>query len=121
MVTIGMNYQVIDGKQKDFVAMFAKVIEVMSGTEGHTRSHLYGDVFDPCSYLIVSEWSDKSAFDAFIASATFARVATWGKERILTGRPTHKVYREYGARRKSRLSRPRPGSSADSALPACRG
>jgi heme-degrading monooxygenase HmoA len=96
MVTIGMNYQVIEGKQDAFVAMFNKVLEVMHGMAGHTQSHLYRDVSDPCSFLIVSEWSDKGAFDAFIRSETFAKVATWGKEQILSARPSHKVYTEQG-------------------------
>ena len=96
MVTIGMNYQLIDGKQKDFVAMFSKVMEIMKEDAGHVESHLYCDVYDPCSYLIVSEWKDKGAFEAFIGSDTFAKVANWGKTQILAGRPSHKVYGEQG-------------------------
>ena len=92
MVTIGMNYRVIDGKQDAFVSMFNKVLEVMDGIEGHERSHLYCDVNDACSFLIVSEWTRKPAFDAFVASDKFARVAAWGKEQILADRPRHQVY-----------------------------
>ena len=92
MVTIGMNYQVIEGKQDAFVQMFRKVLGVMAGIEGHQRSFLYQDVNDPGSFLIVSEWSDKDAFDGFIASETFRKVADWGKAQILAGRPKHEVY-----------------------------
>ncbi len=94
MVTIGMNYHVIDGKQDAFISMFDKVLEVMNGMEGHTESHLYADVHDPCSFLIISQWTRKQAFDSFVASPTFAKVVSWGKEQILSSRPRHQVYGE---------------------------
>jgi heme-degrading monooxygenase HmoA len=53
---------------------------------------MYRDINDALSYLIVSQWSDKGAFDAFIASDTFKNVANWGKEQILSARPKHEVY-----------------------------
>jgi heme-degrading monooxygenase HmoA len=43
-------------------------------------------------YLIVSDWADRGAFDAFIGSEAFRSVANWGKEQILAGRPTHEIY-----------------------------
>jgi heme-degrading monooxygenase HmoA len=92
MVTIGMNYQVIEGKQDAFISMFNKVLEVMAGIDGHGESHLYRDVNDGCSFLIVSEWTRRQAFDDFIASETFAKVATWGREQILAARPKHQVF-----------------------------
>ncbi len=92
MVTVGMNYQVIEGKQQSFEAMFAKVLTVMNETEGHGESHLYIDVSAPTSYLIVSQWDDAEVYDAFIASDRFKQVVTWGKEQILAGRPKHEVY-----------------------------
>ncbi len=92
MVTIGMNYRVIDGKQDAFIQMFNKVLEVMNGMDGHKESHLYSDVNDQCSFLIISEWTRKQAFDDFVASPTFAKVVTWGKEQILSARPKHQVY-----------------------------
>ncbi len=92
MVTIGMNYRVSEGKQDAFIAMFNKVLEIMAPVEGHSESHLYRDVGDSCSFLIVSMWARKQAFDDFIASETFRKVANWGKEQILAGRPQHQVY-----------------------------
>ena len=92
MITVGMNYEVREGKAEQFEAVFAKVLEVMKPMEGHRDSHLYKDVFKPNSYLIVSDWSDKTAFDAFIASDRFRNVANWGKEQILASRPRHQVY-----------------------------
>lgn len=94
MVTIGMNYTVIDGKQDAFVNMCMKVIELMTQIEGHRESHLFADVSDPCRFLIVSEWDDEKAFRAFVASDRFARVVDWGKTNILAERPRHRVYQE---------------------------
>ena len=92
MVTIGMNYQVLPGKEQPFEKVFFSVLELMKGMSGHHESHLYRDVADARSYLIVSEWTDKSAFDAFVASDQFRGVTNWGKEQILAGRPKHQVY-----------------------------
>jgi heme-degrading monooxygenase HmoA len=64
----------------------------MQSMPGHTESHLYKDVSKPNSYLIVSDWNDKGAFDSFVRSDAFAKVTNWGKEQILAGRPKHQVY-----------------------------
>lgn len=92
MVTVGMNYQVLPGKEEVFERAFKSVKEVMSKSPGHTNSHLYKDVDAVNSYLIISDWNDKEAFDSFIRSEAFAKVTNWGKEQILAGRPKHQVY-----------------------------
>ncbi len=92
MVTIGMNYHVIAGKEETFENAFNKVVKAMSGIDGHGETNMFKNITDGGHYLIVSQWSVKSAFDAFIASDTFKNVANWGKEQILSGRPTHEVY-----------------------------
>ena len=92
MVTVGMNYKIIEGKGELFESVFKKVLGIMNEMEGHSESHLYNDVSDHCSYLIVSEWSDRAAFEAFIASDRFKGVVTWGKEEVLSARPKHEVY-----------------------------
>jgi heme-degrading monooxygenase HmoA len=92
MVTIGMNYEVLDGKADVFERAFAGVLGALNGTAGHVQSRLYKDVSAPLSYLIVSEWDDREAFGRFIASEQFARVTNWGKEQILSGPPRHRVY-----------------------------
>jgi len=92
MVTIGMNYKVLREKESIFENAFRKVIQAMGGIPGHTVTHMFRDIDDPQSYVILSEWSDKSAFDKFIASETFRNVANWGKENILAGRPSHTYY-----------------------------
>ena len=93
MVTVGMNYHVIDGKQQEFEAKFAAVLQALRTAEGHTDSTLWRDVADDASYLITSEWSDEQAFTSFIRSDAFRQVTDWGKEQILSARPQHKVYR----------------------------
>lgn len=93
MVTIGMNYKMIPGKEKVFEDAFTKVLGVMNEMEGHSKSFLYCDVNDKQSYLIVSEWNSEDAFNAFIQSDKFKNVVNWGKENILAGRPSHTVYK----------------------------
>ena len=92
MVTIGMNYEVLPGKEPVFERAFKQVLEVMGQSAGHTRSHLYKDVDKANSYLIISDWNDEAAFKTFVASEAFAKVTNWGKEQILAGRPRHQLY-----------------------------
>ncbi len=92
MVTIGMNYKVLEGKNDTFEKAFNKVVTAMGGIDGHSETFMYSQINDPQEYLIVSQWSDKGAFDGFIASDTFKNVANWGKEEILAGRPKHEVF-----------------------------
>ena len=93
MITVGMNYHVLAGKQGLFEEKFAAVLEALRGADGHSTSTLWRDVADDASYLITSEWSDEGAFKAFITSDAFRAVTNWGKEQILSERPQHKVYR----------------------------
>lgn len=94
MVTIGMNYKVIPGKESVFEDAFRNVLKVMEEMEGHSKSFLYKDVNDAQSYLIVSDWNSEDAFNGFIQSDKFRNVANWGKENILAGRPSHQVYKQ---------------------------
>lgn len=93
MITIGMNYKVLPGKEDNFERMFNSVLHGLETATGHSKSALYKDVNDRQSYLIVSEWASEDAFDAFVHSEKFTSVVTWGKENILAGRPVHTVYR----------------------------
>lgn len=93
MVTVGMNYRVIEGKQPEFEAKFAAVLAALDKADGHSVSTLWRDVSDGASYLITSEWSSESAFVEFIHSQAFRDVTNWGKEQILAGRPQHKIYK----------------------------
>jgi hypothetical protein len=40
MITVGMNYHVIEGKQTDFEKKFAAVINALRAAEGHGSSTL---------------------------------------------------------------------------------
>ncbi|MFM2096757.1 MAG: hypothetical protein RIS70_3881 [Planctomycetota bacterium] len=94
MITVGMNYHVLPGKQRDFEEKFAAVLAALKAADGHSNSTLWRDVSDDASYLITSEWSDEQAFRGFIQSQAFRDVTNWGKEQILSGRPQHKVYKQ---------------------------
>ena len=95
MVTIGMNYHVIPGKEKVFEDACARVVETMRGIDGHDESHLYRRVGDgEPVYLIVSRWESERAFDAFVTSDAFKKVTSWGRHNILKGPPRHTTYRE---------------------------
>lgn len=92
MVTVGMNYRIIEGKEAEFETVFFKVIDIMKGLEGHVETHLYRDVRNPTAYLIISEWNNQASFEAFTTSQQFRNVADWGKSKILAGQPKHEVY-----------------------------
>ena len=94
MITVGMYYEVLEGKEKIFETAFRNVTNALEKAEGHDRSRLYQDVTSSSSYLIVSEWLDAEAFHAFIGSETFRKVTDWGREKILARRPEHHVYGE---------------------------
>ena len=93
MITVGMNYHVLEGKQKEFEDKFNAVIAALKAAEGHSESVLFQDINDRDSYLITSEWSDENKFNEFIRSEAFKDVTNWGKEQILSDRPRHKVYK----------------------------
>jgi heme-degrading monooxygenase HmoA len=92
MTTIGMHYDVVAGKEQEFEQGFLKVIEHLKVVAGHVESHLYEDVQSVGSYVILSEWESKDAFQAFLKSDAFKQVTAWGRAEILRGRPRHKVY-----------------------------
>ena len=92
MVTIGMNYEVLPGKESAFEDKFRVVIAAFDRDSGHRGSRLFRDVDAPGSYLIHSDWESREAFLAFIRSDEFRRVTSWGKEEILADRPRHRIY-----------------------------
>ena len=92
MVTVGMNYDIIVGKESQFEAMFDKVLDIMGAMPGHADTVLYKGVKNSQMYLIVSRWTERSAFDAFISSDQFNKVVDWGKSKTLASRPRHDIY-----------------------------
>jgi heme-degrading monooxygenase HmoA len=93
MITIGMNYQVIPGKEQEFENAFEAVTNALNKADGHVKSTLYKDCKCLGNYLILSEWSDEVAYQAFIRSEAFKNVTNWGASHILSGRPSHQVYK----------------------------
>lgn len=93
MITIGMNYDVIPGKGQEFESAVQGVMNALDKAAGHARSLLYRDCAQDSSYLIMSEWTDETAFHAFVGSEAFRNVASWGTNNILSGRPRHQLYR----------------------------
>ena len=89
-----MNYFVLPGKEQIFEDACKNVVETMKGIDGHDESHLYREVgeLEEAAYLIVSRWQSEEAFRAFVASDAFKKVTNWGKENILSRRPSHTTY-----------------------------
>ena len=79
MITVGMDYEVLEGKEQPFEKKFALVLEAMSQMPGHGHTHLYRNVFRERSYLVFSEWDTRRAFDDFVQSDAFSKVTGWGK------------------------------------------
>ncbi len=92
MITVGMDYKIVSGKDDEFIAVFKKVMGIMAELPGHAETHLYRDVDQEHDYLVVSEWTDEAAFNSFIESERFKNVVTWGKENVLRTRPKHEIY-----------------------------
>jgi heme-degrading monooxygenase HmoA len=92
MVTVGMYYDVIAGKDALFRAKFQEVVARLASIPGHKQSILYQRVDDPASYAILSEWDDRQAFLDFIRSDVFHEVTSWGREQVLRGAPRHTIY-----------------------------
>ncbi len=92
MVTVGLYYDVIPGKEQTFEEAVDKVLGVLSQNPDHVKSYLYHRVSEPNSYAIISEWSSKDSFSAFVQSDIFKQVTDWGKAEVLARRPSHKVY-----------------------------
>jgi heme-degrading monooxygenase HmoA len=90
--TIGMHYDVIPGKEKEFVDGFLGVLELLKTLPGHVESHMYEDVQSRGSFAIFSQWNNKEEFEKFLHSPEFANAVAWGKAEILRARPRHQVY-----------------------------
>jgi heme-degrading monooxygenase HmoA len=92
MTTIGMNYEVIPGKEQEFEQGFIGVLQTLKSLPGHIESHMYEDVQSQGSYVILSTWQRKEDFQAFLKSPAFAKAVAWGKAEILRSKPRHQVY-----------------------------
>ena len=91
MITVGISYEIVEGKNEPFESRFALVVEAMSSMPGHVSTRLFQGL-DRRSYLLVSEWRSRAGFDAFVASDAYRNVANWGRSGILAARPRYEVY-----------------------------
>ncbi len=91
MLTVGLYYDVVQGKEKDFEDYFNLVVAEIKKKDGFVSALLYKRVDKPDSYLIYSEWRDRESFEAFIKSREFSGAKSGGSD-ILAGRPSHKIY-----------------------------
>jgi len=92
MLTIGLYYDVMEGKEREFEEYFEAVREKVSSFKGFVSAILYRRVDMPNSYLIYSEWKDMPSFEAFIKSNEFHNVKEEGRSNLLISRPYHKIY-----------------------------
>ena len=92
MITVGMNYDVHEGKETIFEEAFAGVLVLINTMRGHKFSKLYHEVEKPRSYMIVSEWETMQDFQSFVGSSEFRKAADWAKGDILESRPRHSIW-----------------------------
>jgi len=92
MVTVGMNYRVVPGREVDFERVFDGVVKILSEELHHVSTRLYRACEGGADYLILSEWSDRAAFEGFVGSEAFGRITSWSLDGVLRGRPSHEVF-----------------------------
>jgi len=92
ITTVGMHYEVVAGKELEFEKGFLGVLEHLKAVPGHVESHLYEDVASEGSYVILSQWESREAFNAFLRSEAFRKLTAWGKAEMLRSRPRHQVW-----------------------------
>src|SRR5258708_20335675 len=97
MTTIGMHYDVIPGKEEEFEKGFLGVLALLKTLPGHVESHMYEDIESKGSYVILSQWETKEAFEKFTHSPAFGKAVAWGKAEILLIRPPLSVDEEGAA------------------------
>jgi heme-degrading monooxygenase HmoA len=91
MLTVGLYYDVVKGKESDFEKYFDVVVGEIKKFDGFVSALLYHRADKPNSYLIYSEWKDRESFETFIKSREFGGAKSGGSH-MLEGRPHHKIY-----------------------------
>lgn len=112
MVTVGMNYRVVPGRELEFERVFHGVLKILEAEPSHLATRLFRACDEASDYLILSEWTDRRAFEGFIGSEAFGRITSWSLDGVLSGRPTHEVYEDGRA-----VERSPQGGSADRRCP----
>ena len=93
--SVAVNYLVWDfGSRSGSVEAAYQTMVSQDWTYKWTIQGVLKDVHNPQSYHILSEWNNEEDFNTFITSEKFRNVTNWGKEQILSSRPSHQVYKE---------------------------
>ena len=91
MITVGMSYRVIPGKEETFKKAFPRLHEIMKKMPGHLKTRLYFEIGDEESFLVATAWESLDAYHAFIRSPEYDEI-TLGREKVLAERPHHGIY-----------------------------
>lgn len=99
MVTVIARLQVQPGKEADFEAAAAKMVEHVKANEPGTTTYLlYKAQADPTTYVFYEQYTDQAALGAHGTSeAMQAFFGAMGG--ILAGRPTIEMFDEVGGKR----------------------
>lgn len=92
MVMVGLLFDVIPGKEREFEGLARHLMHSMEGFEGHRRSRLVRDVEEGGTYIILSDWEDKDEFDTFATSEAFHDLAIKAQGALLKRPPYHRTY-----------------------------
>lgn len=79
------------GEEDAFERAFAEVASKMRGTPGHIREELLRDPAEPDSYVLVGDWTSRSAFQEWFDSPGHQRTTT-PMRRYWEGRAQHHLY-----------------------------
>lgn len=91
MVTLGMDYHVLPGREEEFERLWADVTAALACQPGHVVSRLFREVQRPGTYLVWSEWSDREALARFTHSQEFRAVTALGRAELLASPPRHRI------------------------------
>ena len=94
MMTIGLQYEVRQGKEDQFKKVFAGVIVTLPKMHGHVATRLFEDVLEPGNFLLMSRWKLLRDFKTFARGEGFQRISEWAKAELFRGEPRQQVYKE---------------------------
>ena len=88
VVTLGLRYVVKPEREAEFLEKVAEVNVLVQALRGHQETVLAKVVDQPCTYLVLSAWTDEQAFLAFLQSDVFNATKAWGRD-VLEEMPRH--------------------------------
>ena len=88
VVTLGLQYAVKPEREEEFLEKVAEVNMFVQSLRGHRETVLAKVVGQPCTYLLLSAWTDEQAFFTFLRSDAFSATKAWGRD-VLEEFPHH--------------------------------